>query len=551
MKRRGGPGGAKGAIVTPAGIAAGHPATAEAGLSVLAAGGSAADAAVAAVLASCVAETVLTGLGGGGFATYYDAASGAVSCLDFFVATPGLDGDATAGPMTPVSITLGAVPLPYQIGAPSVAVPGVPAGCGALHARWGRLPWPALVAPAIELAARGVPLPAAQAPTLRALSPALLPGDGAAAYAPRGRLLTGGETLRHHGLDTALRMLAEDGPDLFYTGELAERIVTAVRAGGGGLGRADLAAYRVREPAVGHARFAGAVVSGRSGDLNGTIDTLAALGDEVLGADRPRRAVLLAGALRDHTPPRIGDTTNISVVDPDGNACVVTTTMGLGSGVWLPGLGVHLNSMLGEGELMVGDIAPGDRMGSMMCPLVVTRTGPVAGAPDREEPPGPGLPDDARVAVHTAAADPLAPQRDSVADLAEVTGPVPVHRPGATVAGGDGHPPANGRARGDLLLAVGAAGASRIRTALVHTLLGVLVDGHDPETAIARPRFHVVDDTVHAEPGVPDDELAALADAGYRVHRWPEFDHYFGGASAVGRTGAGGDPRRGGIGMHL
>ena len=69
--------------------------------------------------------------------------------------------------------------------------------------------------------------------------------------------------------------------------------------------------------------------------------------------------------------------------------------------------------------------------------------------------------------------------------------------------------------------------------------------------AIARPRFHVVDDTVHAEPGVPDDELVALANAGYRIHSWPRFDHYFGGASAVGRTGAGGDPRRGGIGMHL
>src|SRR5258708_35288122 len=88
----------------PAGIAAGHPATTEVGLRVLDAGGSAADAAVAAMLASCVAESVLTGLGGGGFATYYDAATRTTTCLDFFCAVPGLDGDAVARAMTPIPV---------------------------------------------------------------------------------------------------------------------------------------------------------------------------------------------------------------------------------------------------------------------------------------------------------------------------------------------------------------------------------------------------------------------------------------------------------------
>jgi Gamma-glutamyltransferase len=78
-----------------AGVAAGHLATAKVGVEMLAAGGTAADAAVAATLASCVAETLLTGIAGGGYATYYDAATGAVTCLDFFVAVPGLDGDVT------------------------------------------------------------------------------------------------------------------------------------------------------------------------------------------------------------------------------------------------------------------------------------------------------------------------------------------------------------------------------------------------------------------------------------------------------------------------
>ena len=69
-----------------AGVAAGHPATAAAGVEILADGGGAADAAVAAGLASCVAETVMTGLLGGGHAVYYDAASGTARNLDWLSA---------------------------------------------------------------------------------------------------------------------------------------------------------------------------------------------------------------------------------------------------------------------------------------------------------------------------------------------------------------------------------------------------------------------------------------------------------------------------------
>ncbi|MGH3741302.1 MAG: gamma-glutamyltransferase [Micromonosporaceae bacterium] len=460
-----------------AGVAAGHPATARVGGQMLTAGGGAADAAVAAVLASCVAESVLTGITGGGYATYYEAATGAVTCLDFFVSVPGLDGDATAGPMINVEVNFGNVPMWYGMGGPSIAVPGVPAGCAELHRRWGRLPWEAVVAPAIELARQGAPLPYAQAKTLVALTRVMLRGDGAAIYAPDGRLLQGGEMLYHPGFDRALTLLSDAGPDVFYTGEIADSIVAATRGDGGTLGHADLAAYRVVELPVTTTALDGRRVHGRQ-DLNRTLDSVAAL-PSLHKLNRGERACRIADALRDESRPRVGDTTNISVVDFEGNACVVTTTLGLGAGVWLPGLGVHLNSMLGEGELLTGRSEPGERMSSMMCPLVVT-----------------------------------------------------------------------GREEG-LVLAVGAAGASRIRTALLHTLIGVLIDELPPAEAIERPRFHVYDGAVHAEPGVPEDELEALAAAGYPIHRWPSLNHYFGGASAVGRTGVGGDPRRGGVGVTL
>src|SRR5829696_6552729 len=78
--------------VTRSGVAAGHRTTAEAGAEILERGGNAVDAAVAMMLVSCAAETIFTGLGGGGFATVYDAATTQVRCLDFFVSVPGLGG---------------------------------------------------------------------------------------------------------------------------------------------------------------------------------------------------------------------------------------------------------------------------------------------------------------------------------------------------------------------------------------------------------------------------------------------------------------------------
>ncbi|MFG2038121.1 gamma-glutamyltransferase [Dactylosporangium sp. NPDC048998] len=458
-------------------MAAGHPATAEVGLRTLEAGGSAADAGVAAMLAACVAESVLTGIAGGGFATYHEAATGTTTCLDFFCAVPGLDATRAAAPMEPIAVAFGGVPQRYEIGASSVGVPGVPAGCGALHHRWGRVSWRRVVDPARSLARSGTLLPHAHAATLATLRAAMLPGLGAQVYAPNGRLLAGGDLLFHPGLSTALTVLSDEGPAAFYSGSIAEQTVATVQSGGGILTQSDLRSYRVLSHPVAAAFLAGRTVLARR-DLNRFIETLDDLTD-VADLPRPARAVALANALRSNAPQRLGDTTNITVVDTDGNACVITLTLGIGSGVWLDGLGIHLNSMLGEGELIRPGTNPGDRMASCMCPTVVT-------APD-----------------------------------------------------------------GPLLLAIGSAGATRIRTALLHTLINTLVDDTDTATAIHRPRFHVVSDVVHAEPGYPEEELEALSEAGYKLQRWDYLDHYFGGVSAVGPDGAAGDPRRGGTGRRL
>jgi gamma-glutamyltranspeptidase/glutathione hydrolase len=98
-------------------------------------------------------------------------------------------------------------------------------------------------------------------------------------------------------------------------------------------------------------------------------------------------------------------------------------------------------------------------------------------------------------------------------------------------------------------LALGAAGGTRLRTALITVALGVLDEGLSPQDAVDRPRVHPAGELVNAEPGVDEDGLSALESRGLRVRRWNERHHYFGGVSAIGAAGAAADPRRSGLAL--
>ena len=447
-----------------AGIAAGHPATADAGAEILADGGSAADAAVAACLASCVAETIMTGLLGGGHAIYFDAASGTTRNLDCFVSVPSGDG----APLESLDVPFGEELVHYAIGAASCAVPGIPAGLDALWRAHGRLSWARLVEPALRLARDGVPMPAAHVACLVMLAPVMTMREGAALYAPTGALLAEGDVLQQPGLVTALELVRDEGAASVYSGTIARSLLDLVADRDGVITAADLDGYAPlwSEPAA--VEFAGRRVLTRRG-LSGVPETLARLDPE--GGPPALLAALDAVAVAD------GHTTNLTVVDAEGNACVLTTSLGLGSGDWLPALDLHLNSMLGESDLIREPLRPGDRMASMMAPTLAF----------------------------------------------------------------------TGR---ELELALGAAGGTRLRTALVGVLGAVLSEGIEPQTAIDRPRFHPADDVVNAEPGVDESWLATLERHGRAVRRWTARHHYFGGVSALGRLGAGADPRRSGAVRH-
>jgi gamma-glutamyltranspeptidase/glutathione hydrolase len=99
---------------------------------------------------------------------------------------------------------------------------------------------------------------------------------------------------------------------------------------------------------------------------------------------------------------------------------------------------------------------------------------------------------------------------------------------------------------GGLSLAAGAAGGTRLRTALLTVVAGILDEGLAATDAVGRARFHAAPNVVNAEPGVDEAALSEFEARGREVRRWPAQHHYFGGVSVVSRAGAAGDPRRNG-----
>ena len=348
----------------PAGVAAGHPATVEAGIEVLEDGGSAADAAVAACLASCVAETVMTGLLGGGHAIYFDAGSGLVRNLDCFVAVPGTGGERRDAQLVELEIPFGTELVHYAVGIASCGVPGLPAGLGALHEAFGRLPWPRLVQPALRLAREGVDFPPAHASCLAMLAPVMTMNEGARIYSPGGVLLEAGGRLEQPGLVGALEVLADEGARSLSEGTLAAALIELMDERGGLVTEADLRTYEAVWTEPVEVPYAGTRFLTRGG-LSGVPEVISNV-PPLRGLTPAERALALARTLDGSGAG--GHTTNVSVTDAEGNACVLTTSLGLGSGDFLPGLDLHLNSMLGETDLVRGRLEPGDRMGSMMAP---------------------------------------------------------------------------------------------------------------------------------------------------------------------------------------
>lgn len=285
-------------------VTAANPLAAEAGAAMLRAGGNAVDALVAVQLVLGLVEPQSSGLGGGAFLVYWDAAAGALTTFDGRetaprAATPTLFLNGEGEPLSFMDAV---------IGGRSVGTPGTPALLEAVHRRYGRLGWDALFAPALDLAENGF----AVSPRLAGLivgDMATLARDPAArAYFldAAGAPLAVGAVLKNPAYADTLKALRADGAAAFYEGALAPKIVAAVRgsANPGGLSLEDLRDYQVKERAPVCGAYRGLTVCGMGPPSSGAVTLGQILGLlepydlKALGPTSPEAWRLIADASR-------------------------------------------------------------------------------------------------------------------------------------------------------------------------------------------------------------------------------------------------------------
>jgi gamma-glutamyltranspeptidase/glutathione hydrolase len=296
--------------------------------------------------------------------------------LDFFVTVPS--GGSDPATMQSVDVPFDAeTSQVFLIGPASVAVPGTARGLQEAHRRFGSLPWRELVAPAAELARRGVEV----TPTQAYLHDILAAITG-------GRVPEAGELIRFAALAATLERIAAEGTSFLYDGDVARALCELAPQ----IAPADLAGYRViaRRPVT--ATFDGHDFASNPPPSSGGVliayglQRMARLGSfdvndivETMRAQDAARDGLFASQLyRGGLVRRLVDapsmTTHISVVDAEGNAASLSCSLGSGSGVVIPGTGVFLNNMLGELDL-AGVQRPGTRLTSMMAPSICFEDG--------------------------------------------------------------------------------------------------------------------------------------------------------------------------------
>jgi len=508
-------------------VAAGHRQTAEAAISILKEGGNAFDAVVAALFAACVTEPVLCSLGGGGF-LLARTAGGSSGVLDFFVQTPMEKRPASELDFYPIIADFGTSQQEFHIGQGAIATPGMVKGLFAIQKELCSMPMRELAAPAVDLARTGVSLDALQSYIFSVVAPIYLASPESRSLFEsatcRDCTLREGERYRNPETADLLEVLAIEGEELFYKGEIARCIAADAETGGGHLTRRDFEAYRTveRQPLSLTYRDA-RILTNPVPSSGGILIALALkLLEEVPADDWPideaGRMRLLAEVMRQTSQARIDahlddtaahlntermlnpvflrqyrdavrgraramrGTTHISVMDAEGNIATATVSNGEGCGSIVPDTGIMMNNMLGEEDLNPHGFhrwQPDQRMTSMMSPSIVQL--------------------------------------------------------------GDGRS-----------VAMGSGGSNRIRTALLQVILNLVGQGMDIESAVCAPRIHLEGSRLNVERGFSASTVEQLQ-ADWPEHvLWDDLNLFFGGAHSVlhdgGRGFSGcGDPRRDGV----
>ncbi len=386
-------------------VAAGHEKTAEAAQIALEAGGNAFDAAVAALMASFVAEPCMSSAAGGGFMTALTA-TGKPLLFDFFCQTPQSKDKIGSIDFYPVDIHFGAVTEVFHIGKGSMAVPGNMAGVFEIHKHLGTLPLGILVEPAMVMAKEGIPVNNFQAYDFNLLEP-IIAADPAAAsiFYREKKIIKKGENFFMPNFADLLEELLHEGRRFYYEGEVAQSIVKASEAQGF-LTMEDFTNYKVehRAPLLIHHHgskiftnpppSAGGALMALSLDMLGAQSTMAEhfsqkdllgllsilMEVEAIRSDSSRfrqwQDSLAQGITTgsNERSSNYGSTTHFSIMDEHGNALAITTTNGQGAGFIIPGTDIMMNNMLGEGALFPEGFhswAPNTRVSSLMSPTIL------------------------------------------------------------------------------------------------------------------------------------------------------------------------------------
>ena len=259
-------------------VAAADPLAVSAGLSILKAGGNAMDAAIAVQMVLGVVEPQSSGLGGGAFLLHYDAASGRVTSWDGRETAP-------AGARPDLFLAPDGNPMPFReavLGGRAVGVPGTARMLEAAHRANGKLPWAALIAPAIRLAEAGFPASGRLAHDIAVNADKLRRQPAARGYflTPDGAPLVAGTILRNQPLADTMRALAAEGADALNRGAIAANISAAVRAdpNPGSMTPDDLAAYTPKERSPVCGPYRGHTVCGTGPPSSGGVAVLQILG---------------------------------------------------------------------------------------------------------------------------------------------------------------------------------------------------------------------------------------------------------------------------------
>lgn len=532
-------------------IAAANPLAVEAGATVLEEGGTAADAMVAVQAVLGLVEPQSSGLGGGAFLVWYDAATGELTTLDGretapLSATPRIFQDASGAKMGFWDAVVGGL---------SVGTPGTPALMEFAHRKWGESNWGTLFDDAIALADNGFFVSPRLASSVAADQERLTTYPATAAYFfPDGAPLAAGSTLTNPAYAATLRAIAADGSRAFYTGDIAEGIVATVRQATGNpglLSSLDLALYQVKERPAVCAGYRGYDVCGMGPPSSGALSVGQIVGQlneydmAAMASDDPQTWRL------------IGDSSRLAFADRGryiaDSDFVPVPVAGLVDPAYLAVRGTLLS-----GDKALESVAPGDpafdhalnwadnvdiAMPSTTHISIVDAYGNAlsmtttieSGFGSKLMAPGGFL-------LNNELTDfSFASQSDGLAIANAVA---PGKRPRSSMA------PTIVMQDGDPVLVVGSPGGSRIIGYVAKTIIGIIDWGMDTQTAISLPNMLNRFGTFDVEAGTSAEAMApALEALGYKV----EIRDLNSGLSAIAITdsglSAGADPRREGIAL--